>query len=83
MLILGSILGLLLAFYLLAKICEDYFVESLELIARRFRMPHDVAGGATLVAVGSSAPELFTSLIAVHKIGAESIGVGTIIQAGL
>jgi K+-dependent Na+/Ca+ exchanger-like protein len=82
MLILGSILGLLLTFYLLAKICEDYFVESLELIARRFRMPHDVAG-ATLMAVGSSAPELFTSLIAVHKIGAESIGVGTIVGSAI
>jgi len=82
MLIVGSFIGLLLAFYLLAKICEDYFVESLELIAKRFRMPHDVAG-ATLMAIGSSAPELFTSLIAVHKIGAESIGVGTIVGSAI
>ena len=82
MLILGGFIGLLLAFYLLAKICEDYFVDSLELIARRFRMPHDVAG-ATLMAIGSSAPELFTSLIAVHKIGAESIGVGTIVGSAI
>jgi hypothetical protein len=46
----------------LAIICDDYFVASLEQIVEKLQLSDDVAG-ATFMAAGSSAPELFTSVI--------------------
>lgn len=77
-----SSLGLLACFYLLAIICEDYFVQSLEAISRKLKLSPDVAG-ATFMAIGSSAPELFTSLIALTKIGSENIGAGAIVGSAI
>ena len=74
--------GLVLCFYLLAKVCEDHFVPSLEIISQRLKLSQDVAG-ATLMAIGSSAPELFTALIALTKAGSESIGAGTIVGSAI
>ncbi|TNM84959.1 hypothetical protein fugu_009137 [Takifugu bimaculatus] len=51
-------------FYALAIVCDDYFVPSLEKISENLQLSEDVAG-ATFMAAGSSAPELFTSLIGV------------------
>ncbi len=73
----------LLSFYLLAKVCDDYFVGSLDKIAKKLKMSSDVAG-ATLMAVGSSAPELFVSIIALLKPGNhEAVGMGTIVGSAL
>lgn len=82
--LVGYFLVLLVSFYLLAKVCEKYFVSSLEKIAQKLRMSSDVAG-ATLMAIGSSAPELFIVLIAVFKAGGgyENIGAGTIVGSAL
>lgn len=75
--------GLALSFYLLAVICEEFFVPSLDRIAEKLKLPSDVAG-ATFMAVGSSAPELFTSLFAVIKPGAHAnIGAGTIVGSAI
>ncbi|MBD3300502.1 MAG: calcium/sodium antiporter [Candidatus Moranbacteria bacterium] len=77
------LLALVLSFYFLAKIVDDFFVFSLEKIAKRLKMSSNVAG-ATLMAVGSSAPELFVSLLALIKPGNhESIGMGTIVGSAL
>lgn len=78
------ILILLVSFYILAKVVDDYFVESLDKIAERLKMSHDAAG-ATLMAVGSSAPELFVAIFAVIRPdgGHESIGVGNIVGSAL
>ena len=78
------ILILLISFYILAKVVDDYFVESLDNIAERLRMSHDAAG-ATLMAVGSSAPELFVALFAVLRPDGnhEVIGVANIVGSGL
>ena len=46
----------------LASICDDYFVPSLEQITNKLHVGSDVAG-ATLMAAGSSVPQLFASLI--------------------
>lgn len=57
----GVALHVFLAFYMVLAIavaCEDYFVPSLEQITDKLQMNSDVAG-ATLMAVGSSAPEFF------------------------
>ena len=60
----------------LAIICDDFFVPSLEGISEKLDLSEDVAG-ATFMAAGSSAPELFTS---VAGVGVQSdVGVGTIV----
>ncbi len=43
-------------------ICDDYFVPALDVICERCNLQSDVAG-ATFMALGSSAPELFASVI--------------------
>lgn len=80
-LILYSI-ALLISFYLLAIVCDRYFVFSLDRIAERLKMNSDMAG-ATLMAIGSSAPELFVSFFAVFRPGQEAIGAGTIVGSAL
>ena len=61
----GVVIHFLLAIYMfgaLALVCDDYFVPSLEQITNKLHMGSDVAG-ATFMAAGSSAPQLFASLI--------------------
>ena len=81
--ILLSIVGLVLIFYAMNRITESYFVESLEAIAGRLRLTSDIAG-ASLMAIGSSAPELSISLLALVK-GVEfaELGAGTIVGSAL
>lgn len=78
-----SLIIIAVAIYLLAIITDHFFVPSLDQVAKRLDMPHDVAG-ASLMAVGSSAPELFIALTAVF-IGSEhaSIGIGTIVGSAV
>ncbi|CAL9687411.1 unnamed protein product [Knipowitschia caucasica] len=68
-------------FYALALVCDDYFVPSLEKICERLDLSEDVAG-ATFMAAGSSAPELFTSVIGVF-ITKGDVGVGTIVGSAV
>ena len=83
MLLLGSIVALVVSFYLLAQVSDKYFIESLDKIAHKFNMSHDMAG-ATLMAVGSSAPELFVAIIALVKPGDHGeIGIGTIVGSAV
>ncbi len=76
------IISLLFLFYILAKICDEYFVKSLDMISNKFKLPEDVAG-ATFMAIGTSAPEFFTSVIALTKVGSENIGAGTIVGSAI
>lgn len=76
-----AILGI--SFYLLAIICDEFFVTALDKIAHRLKLSSEVAG-ATLMAVGSSAPEFFSSLFAVLKPGDHAnVGAGTIVGSAL
>ncbi|CAL1573614.1 unnamed protein product [Knipowitschia caucasica] len=68
-------------FYALAIVCDDYFVPSLDKISENLQLSEDVAG-ATFMAAGSSAPELFTSLIGVF-ITKGDVGVGTIVGSAV
>ena len=52
------IIVLLACFVLLARIVDLFFISSLDKISKDLRLSSDAAG-ATLMAVGSSAPELF------------------------
>ena len=59
------ILHTLIAVYMcvgLAIICDYYFIPSLEVICYKLDLQADVAG-ASFMAIGSSAPELFASVI--------------------
>ncbi|MDP2669611.1 MAG: hypothetical protein Q8O99_00975 [bacterium] len=76
--IILAVVGILVSCYLLSIVCDRYFVESLDEIAKRRKLSDDVAG-ATLMAVGSSAPEFFTALIALFHGGRVGLGAGTII----
>ena len=49
-------------FWAIAIVCDDYFVPCLEIICDKMGLQSDVAG-ATFMALGSSAPELFASVI--------------------
>ncbi|EER12758.1 Sodium/potassium/calcium exchanger 4 precursor, putative [Perkinsus marinus ATCC 50983] len=76
-----SILLLLYTFKALGSMCDDYFVIALEAISVALNLSPDVAG-ATFMAAGSSAPELFTSVVATFLIVNEG-GVGTIIGSAI
>ncbi|XP_031159292.1 sodium/potassium/calcium exchanger 3 isoform X1 [Sander lucioperca] len=68
-------------FHALAIVCDVYFVPSLEKVSENLQLSQDVAG-ATFMAAGSSAPELFTSLIGVF-ITKGDVGVGTIVGSAV
>ncbi len=81
--ILFYIVVLLLAFYLLNLFSEFYFIPSLDRIGEKLRMSSDISG-ATLMAIGSSAPELAVMIISVFKQGNhQDIGIGTIVGSAL
>ncbi|MFV0590479.1 MAG: calcium/sodium antiporter [Draconibacterium sp.] len=74
---------LLLSFVLLARIVDLFFIASLDKISKDLRLSSDAAG-ATLMAVGSSAPELFVALFAVLKPGEHQvIGIGSIVGSAI
>ena len=74
---------LIVAFYLIAQVSDRFFIPSLDAISDRLKIRSDVAG-ATFMAMGSSAPELFIALIAVfHPGGHAEIGMGTIVGSAL
>ena len=74
------IVGVLGFFVGLAIITDDFFVPALDLISSQWGLSDDVAG-ATLMAAGGSAPELFTSAIGTF-IGS-SVGFGAIVGSAV
>ena len=74
-------LALLYSLVGLAVVCDDFFVASLELISERLNLSDDVAG-ATFMAAGSSAPELFTSVVDTFW-SENNVGIGTIVGSAV
>lgn len=72
---------MLYTFLGLAIVCDDYFCESLDLISEKLKLSPDVAG-ATFMAAGSSAPELFTAVVTVLITGG-SEGLGAIVGSAV
>ncbi|XP_065051779.1 sodium/potassium/calcium exchanger 4-like [Rhopilema esculentum] len=68
-------------FIALAFVCDDYFVASLDKICEHLKLSEDIAG-ATFMAAGSSAPELFTSLIGLFIVHGD-VGTGTIVGSAV
>jgi len=71
------ILLMLYLFYGLALVCEEFFVPAINLLCEKLSISDDVAG-ATLLAMGCNAPELFASAISVF-VADSTVGVGTIV----
>ena len=69
------------AFGALSYLCDQYFVPMLEFLVDRFKIKPDIAG-ATLMAIGSSSPELFTSLIGVF-VAKDDVGLGAIVGSAV
>jgi K+-dependent Na+/Ca+ exchanger-like protein len=82
--IITSSLIIIVAIYLLSLITDEFFIESLDEIADRWQLPSNVAG-ASLMAMGSSMPELTIALIAlVQNNGAHSdVGVANIVGSAV
>ncbi len=85
-----NITGLIIDFLLLGLslatlhyISKNYFIKSLDHLSKKLKMSSDMAG-STLMAAGSSAPELAVALFAVFMAGShEAIGIGTIVGSAL
>ncbi|XP_056464584.1 sodium/potassium/calcium exchanger 1-like isoform X4 [Gadus chalcogrammus] len=75
------LVGMVYMFVALAIVCDEFFVPTLEVITDKLEISDDVAG-ATFMAAGGSAPELFTSLIGVF-ISHSNVGIGTIVGSAV
>ncbi|XP_047672590.1 sodium/potassium/calcium exchanger 2-like isoform X2 [Tachysurus fulvidraco] len=75
------VLGMLYMFIALAIVCDEFFVPALTVITEKLAISDDVAG-ATFMAAGGSAPELFTSFIGVF-ISHSNVGIGTIVGSAV
>jgi hypothetical protein len=75
------IFGLMYMFVALAIVCDEFFVPSLDVIIDVVGCSEDVAG-ATFMAAGGSAPELFTSIIGVF-VAFSDVGIGTIVGSAV
>lgn len=80
----GSLFVIALCVYLLTIVTDEYFIESLDEISGRLNLPANVAG-ASLMAMGSSMPELTITLIALIQGGGEhsDVGVGNIVGSAV
>ena len=75
------VIGLIYMFVALAIVCDEFFVPSLDVIIEKLGISEDVAG-ATFMAAGGSAPELFTSVIGVF-VAFSDVGIGTIVGSAV
>jgi sodium/potassium/calcium exchanger 2 len=75
------IFGVLYTFFALAIVCDEFFVPALEVIIEKLSIAPDVAG-ATFMAAGGSAPELFTSIMGVF-VSFDDVGIGTIVGSAV
>ena len=79
-----SLAIILLSIYILVIITDYFFIKSLDTISELWKMPSNVAG-ASLMAIGSSAPELSIAIFALFKDGGANsdVGIGTIVGSAV
>ncbi len=84
MIAITSLCVMIAAVYVLSVITDKFFIISLDEISNIWKLPSDVAG-ASLMAVGSSAPELSIALFSLFKEGGahSDVGVGTIVGSAV
>lgn len=82
--VLASLAAILAAVFVLAIVTEKFFIPSLDEISRRLKLSDEVAG-ASLMAIGSSAPELAIALMALFTAGGahSDVGIGTIVGSAV
>jgi K+-dependent Na+/Ca+ exchanger-like protein len=82
--IVVSLAIITISVYLLSIITDEYFIVSLDQIANKLKLPHNVAG-ASLMAMGSSAPELAIALLALFTSGGahSDMGIATIVGSAV
>ena len=69
---------LLYTFVAIAVVCDDFFVPALEVFSEKLSLTPDIAG-ATFMAAGGSAPELFTAFIGTFSDPPTDVGFGTVV----
>ncbi|QTA78150.1 Na(+)/Ca(+) antiporter [Desulfonema limicola] len=84
MIAIPSLLIMIAAIYILSIITENFFVKSLDQISEKWNLPSSVAG-ASLMAAGSSAPELSIAIFSLFKDGGahSDVGIGTIVGSAV
>jgi len=78
--VLLYVIGVFYMFAGIAIVCDEFFVPALDVLTEYSGVSDDVAG-ATFMAAGGSAPELFTSMIGTFK--QSSVGFGTIVGSAV
>ncbi|XP_023715513.1 sodium/potassium/calcium exchanger 4 isoform X2 [Cryptotermes secundus] len=71
----------LYCFTIIAVVCNDYFLPSVDCICTELNLTQDVAG-ATFMAVATSSPELFVNIIGTF-ITESDLGVGTVVGSAV
>jgi len=74
-------IGLMYMFLAIAIVCDEFFVPAIEVIVDALNLSPDVAG-ATFMAAGGSAPELFTAFIGTF-ISKSDVGFGAIVGSAV
>lgn len=78
-----ALLIIFISLYIMSEVVDKYFIKSLDNIARWLKMPESVAG-ATLLAFGTSTPEISTALFSLFLEGANpATGIGTIVGSAI
>ena len=72
------IIGICIMFLCIHIVCEHHFVVAIEQVVESSSLSPDVVG-ATVMAAGTSAPELFASVMGVIFQETRDVGVGTVI----
>ena len=82
--IVTSLIVIVVSVYLLSIITDEYFIISLDEIAQKLHLPNNVAG-ASLMAMGSSAPELAIAIFSLFVAGGahSDVGIGTIVGSAI
>lgn len=82
--VLLSLAAILVSVFVLAVATDKLFIPSLDEISRRLKLSDEVAG-ASLMAIGSSAPELAIALMALFTDGGahSDVGIGTIVGSAV
>ncbi|XP_065093021.1 sodium/potassium/calcium exchanger 4-like [Ochlerotatus camptorhynchus] len=68
-------------FWLLAIVCDDYFVPAIESMCKKLQVKEDIAG-ATFMAAASSSPELFINCVGTFVTKGD-IGVGAVVGSAV
>lgn len=81
--IILAILGILVSLYLMSKVVDDIFIKALDNISDSLKLTPSVAG-ATLMAFGTSAPEISTTMFSLVLANSNpATGLGTVVGSAI